>query len=231
VLVNYAKSFAGYFIDFFKPEFCPICGIRISAYPSIICEKCGFATDISRQIRHVKNESDDRQMYIDESISLFQYKSVRKLILEAKYRKRNEVLHYAIEHLGKWLLVRGIEIDIITYVPMRYGKLIRRGTNPSGILAKNIALETGAVLQRILGECSFSGEQKFKSREGRFAEIVGRFYGLNRNIRGKTIALVDDVMTTGATINECGRILKRMGAERIISITIAEVSTKTLEKK
>jgi competence protein ComFC len=231
VFIKYAKLFAGYIVDFIKPEFCPICGIRMSAYPSIVCEKCRFDTDLSRRIRHVINESDDRHLFIDESVTLFPYKSVRELILAAKYKKRNAILHYAGEHLGRWILTMGMTVDIITYVPMRYGKLIKRGTNPSGILAAKIASETGIVLRQILGECPVSGEQKLKSREGRFAEIVGRFYGLNQNITGKTIVLVDDVMTTGATLNECGRILKKMGAEWIISITIAEVGTKTLEKK
>ena len=70
---------------------------------------------------------------------------------------------------------------------------------------------------------SGEGNQKRMHYHERFLNMVGRFSGTAGLCSGLSVLLVDDVFTTGATVNECARILKKMGASSVFSLTIARV--------
>jgi len=127
-------------------------------------------------------------------------------------------------HLGL-LIARKIsrEYDLVTCVPLSGRRLLRRGFNQSALLAKKVAKETGFrfapdLLQRhkaIMPQVGLSAQERIENVRGAFSCREGAA------IRGGAVLLIDDVMTTGATSNECAKVLKKHGASRVDVFTLS----------
>jgi ComF family protein len=114
------------------------------------------------------------------------------------------------------------DVDIIVPVPLSAGRLWQRGYNQSEILARALAKELGLSFSNALVKTKSTRPQSELKRDRRLNNVRGVF-GIRRGARiaGKTILLVDDVLTTGSTLNECARILLESGAGRIRALTLA----------
>ncbi len=130
---------------------------------------------------------------------------------------------------GKWMAAKLSEywdpecFDLIVPVPLHKERLRKRGFNQALLLAKELSRRTGIpyrkrILQKqrpTLPQVELSGAEREKA-------VRKSFRILDRDeLKGKTILLVDDVYTTGATVNECSRILLVAGAHRIDVFTLA----------
>ena len=113
---------------------------------------------------------------------------------------------------------------IIIPVPLHKNRLNWRGFNQAGLLAKVISdtyhiSYRGDALRRIIDT---KHQADIKSREERLGNIKNNFAANNHeSLKGKTVILVDDICTTGATLNECANVLKENGAKRVIGFVIA----------
>ena len=115
--------------------------------------------------------------------------------------------------------------DLIVPVPLHRFRLIRRRYNQAGLLAAALSKESGircaqeALVRR--RATPTQGRRKYRARQ----ENVRNAFGVNPRsasiICGKHVVLVDDVLTTGATVNECARALKKAGALSVSVLTIA----------
>jgi ComF family protein len=190
---------------------CPICsGVLENG-------KCIFCTE--------------RKVYIDQNICCFDYEdAIRKLMSGYKFRGYKRISKVFVLLFVKM----GVDIpaaDIITCVPMTKKKIWKRGYNQSAIFAKELSKQYQIKYLKLLAESKEALVQRELNITGRFLNILGRYTVLNKSrILGKSIILVDDVFTTGATINECARVLKEAGAEKVFSITIARSTIKSLKK-
>jgi ComF family protein len=114
-------------------------------------------------------------------------------------------------------------IDLLIPVPLHRDRLRERGFNQALLLAKELSRRTGIpcrkrILQKknpTLPQVSLSGAEREKQVRGSF-HLVGE-----EAVDGKTVLLVDDVYTTGATANECSKVLLNGGAARVDVITLA----------
>lgn len=112
-------------------------------------------------------------------------------------------------------------VDVILPVPMTKKALIERGFNQSLLIAreiskrKGIPLDIDSLLKRkeTLPQVGLKAEERLKNLRGAFS--------VERDIKGKKVLLVDDVMTTGATLRECSKALLKAGAERITGLVLA----------
>ena len=116
------------------------------------------------------------------------------------------------------------QVDAVMPVPLHPRRLAKRGYNQSGLLAAEFARRIG----RICDETSFarirdtehqsrsSGEERRKNLKGAFRVVEPAF------VRGRTIVLIDDVMTTGSTVDECSRSLYAAGACKVIPFVLAK---------
>jgi len=111
--------------------------------------------------------------------------------------------------------------DLITPVPLFWWKRLRRGYNQSLILARIIQQECAIPVQNVLVRTRPTKTQTRLTENKRKENVRGAFKVKNGGVAGKKILLVDDVMTTGATIRECSRVLKEAGAERVYSLVAA----------
>lgn len=203
------KCFANIvFIDF---PFCKCCGklLQTSYNTEMLCEIC------SKQKR-----------IFDMGRSLFLYNDqAKKIIMHIKQE--------ADEHIAKkcvmMLINRYQDViktsDLVIPVPSHFLRILKRGFNPATIIAKQLSKLLKIPMTNVaLKRTKRTDYQKNKSFIERQENVYNAFKASQKHIHNKNVLLVDDVMTTGATISECARILKQNGANTVKFITIASTS-------
>jgi ComF family protein len=150
------------------------------------------------------------------------------MILAFKYGDR---LH-AIHTFAPWMIRAGQELidqsDIIIPVPLHNKRLRERRFNQSALLAQEIAKRSGkAYLPDLLQRTRHTIPQQGLNYKERGKNVHGAF-GVNKDhlqtLKGKAILLIDDVFTSGATLNECARVMKKAGAAAVNVLTVARVT-------
>ena len=124
---------------------------------------------------------------------------------------------------------RGASPDLLLPVPLHRQRLRERGFNQALLLAQDLSRRTGIpcnkrILQKkkpTLPQVNLSGPEREKGVRGAF-QVTEK-----KKLKGKSILLVDDVYTTGATVNECSKVLMAGGAERVDVLTLAHAIKRT----
>ena len=109
-------------------------------------------------------------------------------------------------------------------VPLHARRLQERGYNQSLLLARAIAgkLDNMMLCENVLTRVRYTLPQAKMNREERLKNVRNAFVVQNKQIlKDRVVALVDDVMTTGSTLNECARVVRQADAKAVFSITIA----------
>ncbi len=158
--------------------------------------------------------------------------SMRTLIHQFKYADR----HDARALLGRWLAEAGHEllpgIDVIVPVPMTRLRLLSRRFNQAAILAKELSRHTGIPMQpRMLRRTRATKTQVGLTHDQRRRNVAGAFgvpAGRRAWLKGHNVLLVDDVITTGATVEACARALKRAGAASVDVLALVLVTEAAL---
>jgi len=158
----------------------------------------------------------------------FEYDDVsRGLVLGFKHGGRTEGLHMFASHMRRAGRKCLDAADYIVPVPLHVSRRIKRRYNQSALLARALARISNPtfdpdVLMRHRATLSQGG----RSASGRRRNVQGAFKvrdaAIDR-VKGANIVLIDDVMTTGATLESCARTLKRAGAEKVSALTLARV--------
>jgi ComF family protein len=109
------------------------------------------------------------------------------------------------------------EVDLIVPVPLKTGRRLDRGYNQCDYLAAALAGRCGVHLEKkVLKRTGSPARQSSLSEEERRKNVKGTFaVRRGKAVAGKTVMVVDDVMTTGATLSECSKVLKAAGAARV----------------
>ncbi|MFZ3054748.1 MAG: ComF family protein [Minisyncoccales bacterium] len=191
--------------------------IPINPFEYCLCEKL----EKRSKCENCKNRSLDRIL----STTSFNNKIIKEAIHKFKYgyleRLSIPLSFLVLSHLN----AIDCQIDksfVIIPVPMHIKKKRRRGFNQSEEVAKIISESTGINLSIALVKIKETKPQMELNRKERVDNIVGCFEVKNKKeIENKVILLLDDVYTTGATMNECARVLKENGAKEVWGLTIA----------
>jgi ComF family protein len=167
------------------------------------------------------------------TISVFRYKhsTTRKIVWNLKYRNSHYIakdiapfLHdHLIDFLGEKMSTEN-EAILLTPIPLTKKRFRERGFNQSEILAKEIEkqnpelFKTKNLLKKIR---ETEPQAKIKQRTKRLQNLKGAFVlGSKEGLTDKTVVLVDDITTTGATLREAKRVLKEAGFKKIFAVTI-----------
>lgn len=204
--------------------------LRFIAYP--YCDQCGVAFDFNEKpqqtVRLKCPDCLENQPAFDRSRAALKYDThSRRLILPFKHADQTHLVHT----IGRWMAQSGRELiessDFLMPVPLHRSRLWRRRYNQSLIIANFLAKKFDKpVLIDDLLRIRATDPQGHKSKKDRRRNLKSAFAlkpsseGL---IRGKTICLIDDVMTSGATLDECAAVLKAAGAEQVFTVTLARV--------
>ena len=151
----------------------------------------------------------------------------RAALLGFKHRDQT----HAAMPFARWMVRAGAEIladaDLLVPVPLHRWRLFRRRYNQAGMLALAIGRLTGiAVAADALARIRATPSQGGLDRSARAHNVRGAFVvrpTRSARIRGRRTVVIDDVMTTGATVQECARVLRRGGAESVDVLTLARV--------
>lgn len=184
----------------------------------IICESefIGLCPLCKSKIQKVKENED--------ILSYGYYNGVlKKLILEFKYNKNFVAGSILSEFLYEIIKNNNIDIDCIVFIPSSKKALKDRGFNQCEYLAKELKKSLNINICKDIIKNKNTREQKLLSKEERLKNIKGAFsLKTDKNIKNKKLLLIDDVMTTGATLYECKKLLMENGATSIKMLTVAK---------
>ena len=205
---------------------CPACEKALQIPGPHICQRCGavLASGGAHCYACRGSKAKDYKCKIIRSAFVFNTSS-RALVHALKYQKAD----YVCEAMGKLLLSQFSRypelagINQIIPVPLHPKKQRARGYNQSELLARQLARRLGIAVDTVsLVRCRDTISQTKLGRKGRLENMVGAFYCARpENVKGKIILLIDDVATTGATLEGCAVALRQAGAKRVLAYTFA----------
>lgn len=206
-------------LELLYPPVCGICGKINKRYLCVRCANRIKKYEIDR-IEKVNNK------YFDYQIKILKYENeIRNKIIDYKFNEKA----YLYKTFGKITLNNEKiysflkKYDIMICIPMYISKKMQRGYNQSELIAKEIARTIGLkYINRNLVKIKNTKKQSTLTKNQREENVKNAFAVRNLDdIKNKNIILFDDIYTTGSTVNECSRVLKKAGAKEIVVLTLA----------
>lgn len=201
---------------------CPECRIRIRPISGDTCRKCGKA--LSDKYRLTCYDCSRKIHYFDRGYAIFEYADVKKSLYRFKYLGRAEYAkcyaYYANEILGD--VIRDLNADALIPVPIHKKRLTARGYNQAEVLAKemspyfNIPVITDYVIRS-----KYTVPLKKLDERGRINNLKKAFTIGSNGVKLDTIVIIDDIYTTGSTIDAISRLCRESGVRKIVYITVA----------
>lgn len=197
------------------PSPCLLCGYLYET----LCPQCYVAIPFFPHIRELFTLKVCCALYYDKDHDL-----VPRLIYPFKYSHQADLSRLLAPPMKRALelLINNFEDLVLVPVPLHPKKELDRGYNQADLLARAVARALGGSLWTGLKRVKQSGSQaKVKLRKERAANIEGAFLCKGPLPSGQ-IVLVDDIVTSGSTLLECARALRKAGARDIIALTLAD---------
>lgn len=198
---------------------CPFCKETKVKTPNHICKSCREFIKIANRELNIKLPNVER-IYYSCIYNRLMRKELHKFKFQGKsylYKGFGEILIYTIEEMGL-----KNKIDAIIFVPMHSRKKAQRGYNQSELLAKYVAenLEIPLLKNHLL-KSKWTEEQNKLGKVERMTNLKNSFKAINTNdFKDKDILLIDDIITTGATMEECAKTLVESGAKTVYGLAL-----------
>lgn len=239
----YARFIEG-ILDFFIPPRCLMCGISIQKSGSICskcfkkltfivepcCQKCGapFLYDSMAGIDHLCLQCHRESLLWHRGKAAFLYnEGIKRLILPLKYADQHNGLDFLAHCMWQCAASLLQEVDYLIPVPLHKKRLQQRHYNQSALLAWKLNKKAKkTVLPLALRKIRNTPSLGHYNKEDRQTILQGAFAinpDFQKVIRYKSVVLIDDVMTTGSTLNACSQVLLDAGVKQINSVVIAKV--------
>lgn len=216
--------------DFVLPRFCCSCDINLTLDQNTICDSC-FSRIQKPTSARLQNEFERKfedKKIIADFYSPFVFEKDKELqhaIHSLKYEKKFRIgIYFGIVLASEIKKVKpNWQFDTVIPIPLHHLKKAERGYNQSYYIAKGV----GKILdvnssERIVKRVKYTESQTKMNLNEREENISNAFIISKKNVvAGKNILLLDDVITTGATISECGKILLEASANKIYAASIA----------
>lgn len=207
----------------FFPSLCLVCGKRLSSPGEILCLECEYnlpKTGYCEQINNPVYQTFWGRVPVEMGTSLFRFEkgsAYQVLLHELKYHGNTAAGLYLGRLLGRELLHSSFSVcDILVPVPLHKKRLQKRGYNQSEVIANGASEITGIpVVSKLLNRTTHHPSQTSLGRYDRYLNVNGNFNVSPRapDVNGKRILLIDDVLTTGSTLEACSlEILRHFNA-------------------
>ena len=203
--------------------FCDLCKSKIKLISGKVCDKCGRPINVGKVCDKCKGE----KFYFDKARAYVVYDEIsRPMITKFKYSNARFLKDRLSDMLVKCFADNDeLKADIITFVPISKKKLKSRGFNQTEILANEFCNKTNLKILNLLIKIKETPAQAGLNKEERIKNLKGSFEFDKEHreaVKDKNILLIDDVFTTGSTVNECAKLLKNAGASGVFVLTIAK---------
>ncbi len=207
--------------DKWGERYCASCQEQTKLISSSICQVCGEPQTGS--FRHVCQRCRTGEIFYTSLRSWAYFEGpIQKAIHKLKYKRDLGLGEKLAQPLVNLLLANNWDIDLVTAVPLNAARQKDRGYNQSLCLARPLAWETGLpIVASIIKRIKRTRSQVGLSLEERKINVAGAFWAEQKLVNGKSILIIDDVVTTGATINSCAEALMRAKASRVYGLTLA----------
>lgn len=205
-------------------DYCESCGKSVPFIKGEICTHCGAAIDDCEC-------NKKKSVYYDKVAAPLYYEGdVKSCIHRFKFKDERLTAKPLARLMSKTLKENfdDINFDLVTYIPMYKSKERKRGFNQSRLLAKEISKLCGIPFaDKLLVKLYNTDNQHDCSALERTGNLIGVFdVDQAYDLKGKTVLLIDDVKTSGATLNECGKMLYLNDVKSVICLTAAVRNSK-----
>ena len=206
-----------YAIGLLFPPKCVLCAKLLKKDETDLCRIC-------RVKAPAYGNTKRKPQFLDSLAAIWYYEgNVRASILRYKFRGRRS---YAAAY-GRLLAMRVQQehpegFDLLTFIPISARRRWKRGYDQVELLARAVGRELGMEPVPALKKVRHNRPQSGISGEAeRRANVLGAYRSINREVSGKRVLLLDDILTTGATASEAARVLKTAGAAEVHCAVLA----------
>jgi ComF family protein len=212
---------------------CAPCWREVHFIRPPLCDVLGIPLPFDTGERTVSAAATAHPPAYDRARAVAHYSgAMRSLIHQFKYADR----HDARALFGRWLEEAGRDLvadaDVMVPVPLSRWRLLWRRYNQAAILAHELSRRTGLPVDlHLLHRSRSTRTQVGLTRDQRRRNLAGALRvraGRRRPLEGRSVLLIDDVVTTGTTVEACARALKRAGAARVDVLALAIVTSEAL---
>lgn len=193
---------------YIKDLYCLKCGKRIEEKGKEVCDNC-----------------HDKKHYFDRGRVLFDYNdAVRESIYRLKYNNRRRYAIYygdkLAECFGEWLKEK--KVQAIVPIPLHKSRFAARGYNQAQLLAKRVSEKTGIALRDdLLIRVKKTEAQKLMNADERHNNLKNAFKIGVFDVKLETVVLIDDIYTTGSTMDEAARVIRQAGVQNVYCLSLA----------
>jgi ComF family protein len=213
-------------------HFCSRCWADLSLINDPCCKTCGLPFDYEVDEDMQCGGCLHKPPAFDQARSIFQYEAKGRALILALKNNRSFVGFSAISKLMVASHAKFDHVDLIVPVPLHPLRLLKRRFNQSSLIADAYALilmrnnKEAYVDNTLIKRTKNTISQGKLNKEKRYQNVRKAFEVMPNSaakIDGKTILLIDDVYTTGATLNACATTLKAAGAKKVYALTLSRV--------
>lgn len=212
-------------MDLISPRLCVVCGNRLAVTEETLCSKCYLhlpRTDFANDLyENVMAKLFWGQIKLEKATALFYYEphaETAQILYELKYKNHPEIGMVMGRMMAKELMKSGLfeDIDALVPVPLAKKREHERGYNQSLELAKGVSEVTGLpIANLVIRRTKFVGSQTKRGRWERNENVEHVFELVDDNISDQHLLLIDDVVTTGATVIACAKEMQKASNVKI----------------
>lgn len=226
-----------FLVELLFPRRCPVCDKPVDKMGNYICKKCQehiryvqspYCLKCGKELKTSTEEycedCKNAAHIFDRGRAVYEYESIKEAVYRFKYAGRREFAEFfgkqTADILGKE--IKGWKPDVIVPVPLHKEREKKRGYNQAALLAKEVSKCLDIpVNDKIIYRSRATVPQKELNGKERQNNLKNAFKIGQNDVKLKTIIVVDDIYTTGATMDEMAQCLKSAGAEKIYCISLA----------
>lgn len=212
--------------DLISPRVCAVCGCRIEVPGHVICAACNMMLPRTSFAEHPYDNVMAKNLWgivpLEKAVALMRYEhgsQACNIVYGMKYGSHPDFCYQMGRLMAMELMATDFfgDIDVLMPVPLTSKRMVVRGYNQSEEMARGIADVTGLpVVTGVVRRTIFKGSQTSLNRWERQDNMEGAWeLADGHKVAGKHVAIVDDVVTTGATIMACASQLIKVGNVRI----------------
>ena len=205
---------------------CDQCETKAVRIVAPFCQTCSEPFDGAITGAFTCANCAHRTIHFDAAVAAYRSRGiVREIVHDFKYGRQIHLRHI----VARWLYaaldderLREHRFDIIVPVPLHPTRQRERGFNQASLLAESLSAQISTPAKPLLERIRYTTTQTALDRAERMENLHNAFrLRKNADVRGLRVLLIDDVLTTGSTLSECARVLKRAGATSVHAATAA----------